>query len=588
MLAQTKPVFAAEGDALKPLRFAPSAINARLEPPLILFGRDQSSFTFAKREFRYDRFAFAYSEESGALTINWDPGQFKPIRLMIVDAGGDLLLEAPINAAAMRVERDDSEVFSVGSLKSDAPSEGSLRLEFPEKDRARAASLRVCLWDEIVTDGFPDTQLFCGPATRTGGLNGGRFFLDGAPNPPRGEYPAKKEGFELSVVAADDFMFRWTSRMPIGTLHEVFLREDRKLSLTVFGALPAGDVEILTADRGVVFEATIGDLRKFARVVLPVQIPFLTIVGPRGTVVHQKLVLETVPRERDTVFLQAPVPTSTYASSIRLWGPLKPGFTITSSEKRVDTFGNEFRWTFAAPLANRWNRSTLVNETSSENGAAARRTVFDHEVFRGYATYLSARTGISLNSQLAAGATFDLNLIHWFEDIFSAASWSRQRWGIAAGYSKTIVSSKPEDKYELASAELNFRFTQGIEGWNETFGLTAGFLESKYRDSDALLMAGPGFFWNRSLPRWFDSIFGWVDFLKRPKWTNFSAIYYGTALEPNAKASGVQVKAVARIDLSDRSYFEGGWSFFAATYEVSKKRIQTGVGRGYLGYGLRF
>lgn len=570
--------------AKTPLRFAPGAIGAKFGAPLLLFDRNDATINFAHRSFVLDQFKFTHAD--GVQTITWDPKEMNPVRVVVIDGKGEVRSETKIDPAGM-VLKIDGKDFSFSGTAIEGSEPGNLRVRLEAADANVLNELQLCVWDDLDSTKGTDTQIFCGPANESGDLRKGRFTLDGKAQPAKGEFQPKKVQFDLSIIAPNNVTFKWIARVPVAKVYEAYLRADNKIELVMYDGEPEGQADVLTPDRGAMFEATIGDLRKFARVTLAAKIPYLNLKGPRGSVVHQRLDVSALPLEGDRLFLHPNAPTTTYKSSIYLWGPYD-GKKIDSKQKEVRVFGDEYRWEFATPKKYSWNRSRLNYHDSRITGSKTQTTVFDYEVYRGFATYLSARAALAVNAKLSVSAAADLAFQHWFEDLWSSASWSRQRWGISGGYMKTAVSSKKEEVYETTSFDINYRFTPGIEGWTETFGATVGAMGVNYQNTEMVYMGGAGIFWNRSLPNWFNYIVGFLDFLKKPKWANFSATYYGLPISANSKPSGVQLKALARIDLTTHSYFEGGWTLFAATYEFSKKKAQTGAGRIYLGYGLRF
>lgn len=580
---------------LVPLRFSPTAIGAQIGAPLLLFDRTDKAFSFGHRIFSFEKFLFSYSrnpakKDQAQMSLSWDPGQMTPSRVVVLDDQGEVLVESEVALAGMNLKIGNE--ISLSSENQTGSGSGQLILAL-SGELVNLKKLQICLWDERaekVSGSAPisDTQIFCGPADRSSDLKQGRFTIDGKVQAGKGEHQPQKGSFEMTFASVSGLSFRWSSVVPIAKIYEVFLRKDKKIEMVMYDGVAAGQADVLTEDRGAMFEATIGDLRKFSRVVMPSQIPFLSLKGPRNSVVHQKLNLKALPFEMDRIYLNEPAPKATYHSSIKLWGPHKKGQILDSKQNLVEFYDDEFKWEFASPKKYQQNRARIFLRNSNISGAKNKTTVFDYEVYRGFSTYLSGRIGLSLSSKLAASAALDLNFIHWFEDLGSSASWSRQRWGLSAGYMKTAVSSKPEEKYETGYLDLYYRFTPGVEGWTESVGLQTSFFQVKYRETEPTWMGGVGVFWNRSLPNWFNYLVGVLDFFKKPKWANFSAVYYAVPLRSGTKANGFQLKALARIDISQASYFEGGWALFATTYEYSKTRVTTGAGRAYLGYGYRW
>lgn len=575
-----------------PLRFAPGPLDAHFDNPIFVFERSRQAITFAHRKLSFDRFQFIHLKNE--MRIQWDPSQFNASRIVVLDSEAEILAEGELEVSGMVLKvKEDSGLFE--SLPSQDSRLGDLILKL-EGEKELFSSLRICIWDEILpahdlpeeAKPSPDTQLFCGPLTASGNLENGRFTINDEVLPAKGEYRIKDKKFELTIIGKNDVSFRWTADMPIAQVQEVFLRPDGKINLTMFNGTPVGESEKLTEDRGAFLEATIGDLRKFSKLILPPTVPYLNLLGPRGSVLHQKLIVSALPREEDRLYLSAPAINVTYGSHLKLSGPLGAGKILESSQRHVEVVDGEYIWDFDSPEKNRWNRSQIHLKNSNIAGSKDSTTVFDYEVFRGYSTYVSGRMGVSVNPSTGATGAMDLNLIHWFEDLGSSASWSRQRWGLSLGYMDTLLTAKKTEEYSTSYADIYYRFTPGVEGWTESYGLQASYFRSQYQETPAVGMGGAGIFWNRSLPNWFNYFVGWLDFLKKPKWANFSAVYYGIPMESGSKPSGFQLKAVARIDVSDSSYFEGGWAFFAMKYEVKRARVQYGSGRAYLGYGLRF
>jgi hypothetical protein len=146
------------------------------------------------------------------------------------------------------------------------------------------------------------------------------------------------------------------------------------------------------------------------------------------------------------------------------------------------------------------------------------------EVYRGAPLDLGVQYTISrLNSANVAGQNINFN--YWFDDFlgWTNSPLLRLRLGVYGKYFQTKKSKAAEEiklsKLESANIGLKYRFTPGIWGRDESFGLLSEIQKLDY-NSASYTMFGPGIFWARTMPKLFDDILNYIPFLNYPKWVN--------------------------------------------------------------------
>ncbi len=367
---------------------------------------------------------------------------------------------------------------------------------------------------------------------------------------------------------------------------EVFeLSEDDygNLKIVAFGAPIFGPVTQVMGVRSTLFQHTIGDTRIFYEVRIPKEAPFLNVSGASGIIFSFEILGQEFPMDSSRVQLQEPVVKSTYGETLELQVGLKPGMKAESKTLAVDGT----TWFFSAPETNKMNRGELQVTTTTDSGTT--KSVYEFDVFRGPRNYASARVGLSLASGRDPSLVTDLLAAHWLNEPFGHNHFlSRQRWGLSLGYVSTVVGG--QGNFTSSFGDVLYRLTPGVYGWTETFGFSLSMLQVQFPAYRPVNFAGVGLFWSRSLPEWFNYIFGFIPFFRKPKWTDIQAVFYPSPLTTGVNGNSFQVRATGRIDLNKDFYFEGGWALGSTKYVdvLSERRASVLAGRGFLGFGGRF
>jgi hypothetical protein len=403
--------------------------------------------------------------------------------------------------------------------------------------------------------------------------------LNGLIQATRGFYQLEKEKLEISILKGPVSFFA-ESPVPDVQLYEVTELDSTTLRVRTSGSPLFGDVKSHNK-RTPFFQHTIGDLKVYYETTVLKEAPILRAASSVGIQFQYPILGESFPLDNSRPSVLGRTYLTSYAHTLNLQlNPLKD-FKVSSSQNKVS---EDWVWEVATPEKNKMNTAEL--KTKAENG---KESTLELEFYRGSRTYLSARLGFSI-AEGGWSIVGDFLGTHWLNEPFGKSDiFSRQRWGITAGQLSTFVAEN-SDKYSLRNFDLLYRFTPGAAGWTETFGLGLGVLDFQYQDLDPVGLMGAGVFWSRSLPNWFNYLFGFLPFFRKPKWADVHVMIYPSSLKTGVTGNSVQVRATGRIELTPTTYFEGGWGIGNTTYtdSVNRKKVDLMAGRGFLGFGMRF
>jgi hypothetical protein len=201
-------------------------------------------------------------------------------------------------------------------------------------------------------------------------------------------------------------------------------------------------------------------------------------------------------------------------------------------------------------------------------------------------------TGISTATQFVTLGEVSYN--KWFEDFGTKpGSLLYQRIGIGLTYFKSFSEIEIDDAGNKSSLQatnfaLKYRLTPGLWNWDESWGALIAYQQLKYKQIDTPL-AGVGFFWARSMPKVFDSVFNLVPFFRYPKWVDLDFIYYPSSLDSKVKTKGSTVLNFhGKILWTKRFYGEAGFGY--KSFSVQNADFGTELKSLYLtlGLGLNF
>ncbi|MCE3009838.1 MAG: hypothetical protein LW875_04410 [Proteobacteria bacterium] len=561
ILALSKPLpLLANADQL---RFAPEPLNLSLAPASLLTEKTMSGFSLGGVQFPTDSTTSKYSEDKKSIVMTLDEKLIQPDFFLMFDQlrPEPIFSGKPSSAEDLKILKRENGLTTFSVTTSKVSLE-NLKFCFTEKKEDHSK----VLCHEAQSSG---SSLLVGTQMASGNQ---RISLEGLE--------------KLQVVHKQGHLsFLIETSIPKVELFEASLDDQDNLKLVAFGSPVFGAVTKISGERLPLFQHSIGDTRKFYEVRIPKEAPFLNASGGKGIVFSFEIRGQQFPRDRTRVKLKEPTIRTTYGKTVDLELDLKPSMKAESQEQSVT--GN--LWTFASPELYKVNRASVKITDEIEGGAVS--NVFDYEVYRGPQTYLSGRVGISFATGGNLSLVSDLIATHWFNEPFGRSYYfSRQRWGLNVGYLQTAVSSKKDSEYTNLHTDLLYRFSPGVTGWTETFGWAVSTMEFKYQSLDPVNFVGAGLFWSRSLPNWFNYLFGFFPFLRKPKWADIQVIHYPQALTGGISGSSTQVRATGRIDISPKYYFEGGWGIGNTVYTDTKRlqRVSLLAGRGFFGFGARF
>lgn len=251
-------------------------------------------------------------------------------------------------------------------------------------------------------------------------------------------------------------------------------------------------------------------------------------------------------------------------------------------------------WVTLNPDKEKWNRSYLITKDDKREY----KSYLD--MYRGYAGEASLRlTGLAASGGTTAGMV-EAHVAYWFN---SVAGWdqyylSRQRWGVSAKYVSllTAIPATADDgttsdvKIQSTIVDLKYRFTPGLWERDESWGALLSYENLTYGDYKVPKL-GYGFFWARSMPKFFDDLFNKISFLRYPKWVDLDMVKYSTPLDSKySLGDDYAINFHGKILWTPRFYGEAG--FGAKKYYFLQQDTQQGATLntfyGTLGLGVNF
>ncbi len=197
-----------------------------------------------------------------------------------------------------------------------------------------------------------------------------------------------------------------------------------------------------------------------------------------------------------------------------------------------------------------WEAATLkkheINRAEIEIYDGNQKYLGFYEVFRGVPTELSYRVSGIIDSN-GFVFTSEIALNHWFEKIFESqdSRWSKLRWGLSFKQFRTLTPVKvllddgSIDPMHISAINLDikYRFTPGIWNRDETRGIMLSYQDTNYGPTRAPI-AGVGWFWARSMPRVFNDLLNYFQFMKYDKWVDMELIYFPYSLSKDITLTG--------------------------------------------------
>jgi hypothetical protein len=408
---------------------------------------------------------------------------------------------------------------------------------------------------------------------------------------------------KFSATLKNGTYFEFVSHPREISVVDIVVDEDnRRLNIIGFGDNPMGQIdESFYADSvhwGFLnFMPTIGDLRKYWRASTAIDTPYLYLRGEGGAPFRQTFVFPSLPSRKARITLADTTTRSTYSDSVWVTGEVHPEIKVNADDTEVNRVdAKTFRWNFLTPDKGIYNKGYLnVNEDGTTWKAG-------YEIFRGYPAEISVRSDLLITNDLQVLVLGEIGFQYWFESILGWENYtlSRQRWGVAARYSDSLVSTggdaASEDiEFSFANVDLKYRFSPGIWGRDPTVGLIFSAHQFRYFLPDVIdeevTYGGGGVFWARSMPRFFDEIFNILPIFRYPKWVDWEFLTYPMPITKDQDAAfNFVMNFHGKVQWSPRFFGEGG--FGIKTFKVNdfdtNKTAQPYIAYGKFGIGINF
>ncbi len=341
------------------------------------------------------------------------------------------------------------------------------------------------------------------------------------------------------------------------------------------------------------FGPTIGGQESLWRVHLSGKRRFFIFPGYVGIPFQKKMITGPPPKMR--VFIDERSPRSTYSEVTQLKVRAPRGVLLSSKEKSIEQVQDEYYlWNFWAKIPGEANRSHIEFHDSQNRKWLAHNTLY-----RGFSNEFSGRAvlGIADGSAAFAGELF---FSSWFESLFGWESYylSRQRWGVGLRHFQGVAPFKTEsEEFSVGHSnfDLKYRFSPGVWGYDESWGAILGVQNVTYADpkneiNESVPMVGGGFFWARSMPQLFDSLFNLIPFLRYPKWVDLDFTYYAISTGKIELKTNYLLNFHGKVFWSRHVFGEGGITFKQIDFlnPESQSKVSTLIVLGKFGVGVNF
>jgi hypothetical protein len=342
------------------------------------------------------------------------------------------------------------------------------------------------------------------------------------------------------------------------------------------------------------WQATIGDMKTYWAAIIPRSKPEFVIQGKGGGLFLYPLEVPKAPTIKARIALKKPL-TSTYSNRPNLKGSFGKGVEVsTPPPARLKLLGKseQFVWSFNSPkLATEQSGNLVVKEQGQEFES-------NYTLYRGYSGEFSLRMAGVLSADLQLNLLGEAAYNQWFESIFGwdNALLSHQRWGISLRHFAPLKTFKPKGStglpltLRLTTFDLKYRLSPGLWERDETWGLILG-VEDIVINNIHGTFGGAGFFWARSMPEIFDTIFNWFPFMSYPKWVDMEMIYYMSPLSATVANGGTPTYAVnfhGKILWTKAFFGEAGFGIKAYDYATTDETVRLSALYGTAGLGINF
>jgi hypothetical protein len=411
--------------------------------------------------------------------------------------------------------------------------------------------------------------------------------LDGKAVSPRGlvNFPDGKK-ITLAVEFTDGAFFEIVSQPIHLHIYDVVQSPSgQTLVITGEGSIPVGRVKFLKKPETHFWSGTIVKEEQIWQIAVPKEASLVKVLGAFNMPFILLINSEKFPKEKDRAYLYDNQ-EGTYSRRPLLYGLLDPSVEITSDQAEAKkTDPNHFEWKFAADKQSEENRSLVkIKDESGETWTA------HFEMYRAPASEVSAHfTGV-LSSGGQAIAMAEANASHWFEDLWITRNrvLALQRWGVNVRYFKafstfTLGDGSVINEFSTLSGDLKYTLVHGLRNRDELFGLMLSGERITFSTLHASLLGG-GAFWARTMPKIFDDLFNYVEFLQYPKYLEVELIYDPLSVTPGVKG-GLTYNLNFRGKVFFKPTFFGEAGFGIKQFSFTDKN-QTATAAFTTAYGL--
>lgn len=562
------------------------------------------------------------------LVAKWPEGLLRLGDLEVLDRAGVVRWKATISTASIKEWKKSLEVWENKNTKG-IPT-GIFSSLFGIRNFSPKSipffksqeSFKFCLHFEETPQLF--TRL-CSPFMEVSKKGLAHKFIPFLQNPsaPRVYVNGHESELKGTFIANPKKTLQFYAELPSGASYEfsaipselnildTVLEKNNRIKITGDGARPAlGYKEYYIEDPGVLekiigawWAPTIKEDKEFWVSWLSYDDPVLYMPGKGGGIFKQGLKISKIPTEADRLRLESKSPDETYIDGAKIYGKKPQRVKISTDQNElIDRGGNEFRWNFQAKERGQWNKSYLTVDNGQNTFKAY------YEMYKAFPRELSVR----MSGVAATGGSMiylgEIAFNYWFEDV---AGWNnyylaRHRWGFSYKNLRSMNKFKLGDYEETmytTTMDIKYRFSPGVWGRDETWGLMVGTNSYTYTVFNTNLM-GYGLFWARSMPKVFDDILNVVPLFRYPKWVDLEYIYYAskwgvddrvTLNNPPSGAGNWALNFHGKILWSDRFFGEAGFGIrqldFTQKIEsatVTKQRMQFTSFFGTVGCGVSF
>lgn len=283
-----------------------------------------------------------------------------------------------------------------------------------------------------------------------------------------------------------------------------------------------------------------------------------------------------VPQESKRVGIDATTIKGTYVAESKIYGVAPLGTEVKTkdnSAKVINEVNGRFVWNFKTPRSGEEYTNSLLLKDGPDNWNAY------YSIYRGYSNEFSFRLASTVTTALQVNLLAEMAYNHWFEKFLSSESslWSIQRWGLSFKVFHPMKTFVLKDKnlvaptLSLSTLDLKYRLTPGLWERDESWGFILGEENIELNKMKANLL-GTGFFWARSMPKFFDDLMNYLPFMSYPKWVDLDFIYYPSSLTPHiVPGTNYTLNFHGKILWTKGIFGEAGFGYKA--YDIGDKTL---------------